>query len=77
MSCPQGLRTGLYTSPHVVDVRERMRINGNPLRRRDFSRYRFCASGTGCELEVHGAGIYFRPGVFLQVMYRQVSVLRV
>lgn len=25
----EGLRTGLYTSPHLSDVRERLRINGN------------------------------------------------
>lgn len=26
-----GLRVGLYTSPHLVDFRERMRINGSPI----------------------------------------------
>ena len=26
-----GLRVGLYTSPHLVDFRERIRINGQPI----------------------------------------------
>lgn len=26
-----GLRTGLYTSPHLVDFRERVRVNGEPM----------------------------------------------
>lgn len=29
----QGLRTGLYTSPHLVDFRERMRVNGQMISR--------------------------------------------
>lgn len=34
----EGYRTGLYTSPHLVDVRERIVINGSRISRRDFSR---------------------------------------
>lgn len=30
-----GYRTGLYTSPHLVDFRERIRINGSPIRKAD------------------------------------------
>lgn len=26
-----GLKTGMYTSPHLIDVRERIRINGEPI----------------------------------------------
>jgi folylpolyglutamate synthase len=33
--------TGLYTSPHLVAVRERIRINGEPLSEEDFTRYFF------------------------------------
>ncbi len=33
-----GLRTGLYTSPHLVHVRERVQINGQPIRSKDFDR---------------------------------------
>lgn len=34
-----GLRTGLYTSPHLDDVRERIRIDGRPIPRRTFARH--------------------------------------
>ncbi|OAX44521.1 FolC bifunctional protein [Rhizopogon vinicolor AM-OR11-026] len=36
-----GWKTGLYTSPHLVAVRERIRINGEPLSEEDFTRYFF------------------------------------
>ncbi|XP_077546439.1 folylpolyglutamate synthase, mitochondrial-like isoform X1 [Haemaphysalis longicornis] len=35
----QGFRTGLYTSPHLVAVRERIRINGMPLSEEAFAKY--------------------------------------
>lgn len=34
-------RTGLYTSPHMVAVRERIRINGEPIEEEVFARYFF------------------------------------
>ncbi|KAJ7368457.1 Mur ligase [Mycena albidolilacea] len=33
--------TGLYTSPHLVAVRERIRINGRPLSEEDFAKFFF------------------------------------
>src|SRR6185295_12038971 len=33
-----GYRTGLYTSPHLVDMRERIRLDGVPLSEEDFTR---------------------------------------
>lgn len=33
-----GLRTGLYTSPHLIDMRERVQIDGRPISRSDFAR---------------------------------------
>ena len=33
-----GYKTGLYTSPHLCDIRERFRINGVWISRRDFNR---------------------------------------
>ncbi|KAF8195732.1 FolC bifunctional protein [Mycena galopus ATCC 62051] len=33
--------TGLYTSPHLIAVRERIRINGRPLSEEDFTKYFF------------------------------------
>ncbi|KAJ6598914.1 FolC bifunctional protein [Mycena vulgaris] len=34
-------KTGLYTSPHLVAVRERIRINGKPLSEEDFAKFFF------------------------------------
>lgn len=34
-------KTGLYTSPHLVAVRERIRINSEPISEADFARYFF------------------------------------
>lgn len=34
-----GFKTGLYTSPHLVAVRERIRINGRPLSEETFAKY--------------------------------------
>ncbi len=31
-----GLKTGLYTSPHLISVRERFLVSGNPISREDF-----------------------------------------
>ncbi|KAJ1354614.1 CDK5 regulatory subunit associated protein 1 [Parelaphostrongylus tenuis] len=36
-----GFRTGLYTSPHLVHVRERIRINGKPISEISFAKYFF------------------------------------
>ncbi len=33
-----GYRTGLYTSPHLVDIRERIRVGGRMVSREDFAR---------------------------------------
>jgi dihydrofolate synthase / folylpolyglutamate synthase len=34
----QGYRTGLYTSPHLVDFSERIRVNGTPIAQEDVAR---------------------------------------
>ncbi|XP_054164338.1 folylpolyglutamate synthase, mitochondrial-like isoform X2 [Oppia nitens] len=34
-----GYRTGFYSSPHLVAARERIRINGEPLNKRQFANY--------------------------------------
>lgn len=34
-----GFRTGFYSSPHLVEVRERIRINGEPIKKELFSQY--------------------------------------
>ncbi|KAK9702669.1 Folylpolyglutamate synthetase, variant 2 [Basidiobolus ranarum] len=33
------LKTGLFTSPHLIEVRERIRINGAPIDKENFTRY--------------------------------------
>lgn len=33
-----GLRVGMYTSPHLIDVRERFQINGQPISKFEFNR---------------------------------------
>jgi folylpolyglutamate synthase len=37
----QGMKTGLFTSPHLIEVRERIRIGGKPLDRQKFGEYFF------------------------------------
>ncbi|KAJ5077194.1 folylpolyglutamate synthase [Anaeramoeba ignava] len=36
-----GLRTGLYISPHLVDIRERIVLNGNMISKEDFAEHFF------------------------------------
>lgn len=38
-SLGKGLKVGLYTSPHLVHVRERIRINGIPISEESFTKY--------------------------------------
>ncbi|ORX91571.1 FolC bifunctional protein [Basidiobolus meristosporus CBS 931.73] len=33
------IKTGLFTSPHLIEVRERIRINGSPIDKDSFTRY--------------------------------------
>lgn len=40
-STSRSFKTGLYTSPHLLEVRERIRINGRPLAKDLFARYFF------------------------------------
>ena len=35
------LKTGLYTSPHLLEVRERIRIDGEPISKDKFAKYFF------------------------------------
>lgn len=37
-----GLRTGLFTSPHLIDVRERFRLNGIEISQEKFVDYLWC-----------------------------------
>ncbi|KAJ3204124.1 Folylpolyglutamate synthetase [Dinochytrium kinnereticum] len=57
------LRTGLFTSPHLTEVRERIRINGVPISRESFAKYffeiwdRLSAKNPTSEVQMPG---YFR-----------------
>ncbi|KAG2042291.1 FolC bifunctional protein [Suillus americanus] len=59
-----GWKIGLYTSPHLVAVRERIRINGEPLSEEEFTRYFFevwnLLQNTKCE----AATTPFMPNYF-------------
>lgn len=46
-----GYRVGLFTSPHLVDFRERIRVDGEMIAKRTVSRFveRWLASGLHCE----------------------------
>ncbi len=46
-----GYRVGLFTSPHLVDFRERIRVDGQMIAKRTVSRFveRWLQSGLGCE----------------------------
>jgi folylpolyglutamate synthase len=57
-----GVKTGLYTSPHLVDVRERFRIDGKPVSKKTFTRefwWLFNACRSKCA-DLGGPPAYFR-----------------
>jgi dihydrofolate synthase/folylpolyglutamate synthase len=49
-----GYRTGLYTSPHLVRVNERIQINGTEIRDDDFARLYFRVDEAGTQLLQQG-----------------------
>ncbi|CAF87561.1 unnamed protein product, partial [Tetraodon nigroviridis] len=58
-----GFRTGFYSSPHLVQVRERIRINGKPISKELFTKYFWQVYGRLEETKVaHGGAMpaYFR-----------------
>ncbi|XP_029025716.1 folylpolyglutamate synthase, mitochondrial [Betta splendens] len=58
-----GFRTGFYSSPHLVQVRERIRINGLPIGKELFTKYFWQVYGRLYETkDVHGGAMpaYFR-----------------
>ncbi|KAM9322437.1 folylpolyglutamate synthase, mitochondrial isoform 2-T2 [Pholidichthys leucotaenia] len=58
-----GFRTGFYSSPHLVQVRERIRINGQPIGKELFTKYFWQVYGRLDETKVaHGGTMpaYFR-----------------
>ncbi len=52
-----GYQTGLYTSPHLVNIRERMRVNGKAISEQDFVRWTQKISETlGCSDRIAADG---------------------
>lgn len=55
---------GLYTSPHIVQVRERIRVNGSPISEEDFAKY-FFEVWDMLEKNDEARGFSFFPSFFL------------
>ncbi|XP_078685851.1 folylpolyglutamate synthase, mitochondrial-like [Branchiostoma floridae x Branchiostoma belcheri] len=69
-----GYKTGFYSSPHLVQVRERIRINGQPISRDDFSKYFWsCYNKLAQTKDAHSGTMpaYFR---FLTIMAFHVFI---
>ena len=73
-------RTGLYTSPHMVSVRERIRINGVPLSEEDFAKYFFQVFEKLDKGDLVGDTALYRArcnqGFILQLQRRQDEVAK-
>jgi dihydrofolate synthase/folylpolyglutamate synthase len=62
-----GWRVGLFTSPHLQDVRERIRVNGKPISRRDFSHAVGAVRDLG--LELIAAGVIANLPTFFETLF--------
>src|SRR5947209_3863503 len=58
-----GYHTGLYTSPHLVSVNERIQVNGTPISDADFADIYAHVDGVAQELVAKGA-LKHRPSFF-------------
>lgn len=61
-----GIRTGLYTSPHLVSIRERIKIDGTDIGETEFAKYASRVRETAKSL-VSGGGLEAMPTFFEQV----------
>ncbi len=61
-----GIKTGLYTSPHLVSITERIKIDGQDISERDFARHATKVRETAENLLADGK-IEYRPTFFEQV----------
>ena len=68
-----GHRTGLYTSPHLIDVRERIRVNGRMISRPEFTRcvaqVRRVIKGHQKELASLGPPTFFEALTLIAMLY--------
>src|SRR6266850_639725 len=49
-----GIRTGIFTSPHLVSITERIKINGEPISEPDFARFTAHVKETATEFVTQG-----------------------
>src|SRR4030081_3154627 len=49
-----GIRTGLFTSPHLISITERIKINGEPISESAFAKLTLHVKTTAEELIKHG-----------------------
>ncbi|MCW5766030.1 MAG: bifunctional folylpolyglutamate synthase/dihydrofolate synthase [Phycisphaeraceae bacterium] len=71
-SCLQacGYAVGLYTSPHVVDIRERVRLNRRPITQADFARLARAVAGAAAAVEArHGQATFFEMMTAMAFVY--------
>ena len=61
-----GIRTGTFTSPHLITITERIRINGVDISEDDFARYATTVSETAESLLAKGE-LEYRPTFFEQI----------
>jgi dihydrofolate synthase/folylpolyglutamate synthase len=59
-----GFKTGLYTSPHLVDFSERFRINGTPIPEKKLAHYIHLVDATSSSLEEQSG---MRPATFFEI----------
>ncbi len=61
-----GIKTGLFTSPHLISIRERVRINGSDIGKNDFARFATVVRESSERL-VAGGELESAPTYFEQV----------
>lgn len=61
-----GIKTGTFTSPHLVSITERIRINGKDISEEDFARHATLVRVTAENLLVNGE-LEYRPTFFEQI----------
>lgn len=62
-----GKRVGLFTSPHLLDVRERIRVNGRMISQRDFAAA--VSEARRISESLHGRGIILNPPTFFEYIF--------
>lgn len=69
MLCACGMRTGLFTSPHLVKINERMKVNGEDIQDGDFVRIFFAVKSKIDDWMAHG-GVHptFFEWIYLMAM---------